>query len=98
MKALVLSIMVLVMAGQPAAGAESAKRVQNLEAEIKVLRQAASTQDEKIQSLESRVGSREVQSLTNQLGDSKADGKNGDEQASGTVHRGENGSGSRYTD
>jgi hypothetical protein len=92
MKVLVLSIIVLVLTGQPVAGAESAKRVQNLEDEIKVLRQATTVQDEKIQSLESRVGSREMQSLTKQPGDSDADGKDGAGQASGNVNRGEKGS------
>lgn len=98
MKALLLSIMVLVLTGQPVAGAESSKRVQNLEAEINVLRQATSAQGEKIQSLESRVGSGEVQSLTKQPGDSDADGKNSVGQASGSLNRGEKGFSSRYTD
>ena len=98
MKALVLSIMVLVLVCQPVAGAESSKRIQNLEAEIDVLRQATSTQGEKIQSLESRVGSSEMQSLTNKPGGSEANGKNGDGQPSDSVNREENGSSSRYTD
>ncbi|MHB8788294.1 MAG: hypothetical protein ACYDBT_00280 [Desulfobulbaceae bacterium] len=98
MKALVLSIMVLVLTGQPVAGAESSKRIQNLEDEINVLRQATSAQGEKIQSLESRVGSREVQSLTKEPGDSDADGKDGAGQASGNVNRGEDDFSSRYTD
>jgi hypothetical protein len=98
MKALALSFMVLVLAGQPAAGAESSKRIQNLEAEIKVLQQATSAQGEKIQSLESRVGSPEMRALTSRPGDADTDGKNGGGQASGKVNRGENDFSSRYTD
>lgn len=98
MKTLVLSIIALVLVGQPVAGAESAKRVQNLEDEINVLWQATSAHGEKIQSLESRVGSREMQSLTKQPGDSDADGKNDAGQASGNVNRGEKDFSNRYTD
>lgn len=98
MKTLVLSIIVLVLTGQPVAGAESAKRIQNLEAEINVLRQATSAHGEKIQSLEGRVGSPEMQSLKKQPGDSDGDGKNGAGQTPGKVHRGEKDFSSRYTD
>lgn len=98
MKALVLSIVFLVLISPPVVGAEDSKRVQNLENEIKVLEQATSEQGEKIQSLESRVGSPKMQAITNLPGDSDGDGKKGDGQASGKVKRGENGFSSRYTD
>ncbi|RJX18781.1 MAG: hypothetical protein C4563_09100 [Desulfobulbus sp.] len=98
MKIFVLGIALLALVGGAVAEAEDAQRIRNLEDEIKVLQQSTSRQGEKIQSLESRVGSPEVQSIKDQLNESDADGNNGDKKTSGNANHGRNGFSDRYTD
>jgi predicted nucleic acid-binding Zn-ribbon protein len=57
MKPLILFIAFLLVSGQQTAFAGDSERIRQLEDEIRTLEQASSTHGEKIQSLESRVGS-----------------------------------------
>ena len=57
MKPLILFIAFLLLAGQQVAFAGDSERIRQLEDEIRTLEQASSAHSEKIQSLESRVGS-----------------------------------------
>lgn len=96
MKTLFLFIILLAMASPVCA--EDSERIRHLEGEINALKQATTDQGERIQSLESRVGSREATFSQEKSSNSWTDSQTDDGQVPDNSNRKQDDSNHQYTD